>query len=80
MLKTFTLADAQHMLQFREMYLIFWKDWTLYTEVTTEALQFLVQHTNCITLPNVMTLTEEQRNLLKDFEGEVEIGALKKEI
>ena len=72
--KTLTLDQAKHMVKFREMYIIFWADWETFTQVDTDALQYLVDMGQSITLPNVKTLTHEQKVLLKSYDGFVKVG------
>jgi hypothetical protein len=71
--KTLTLQEAMHMVRFREMFLIFWKEWEMFIHVDTDALQYLVDMNQSITLPNVKTLTEEQKAILKSYKGFVKI-------
>lgn len=71
---TLDLEKAKHMLKFREIYLIFWKDWEQYTSIEYDALEYLVNNSSHIHLPNVRALNEAQINLLKSYKGALTIG------
>lgn len=69
-----TLEKAENFTKFPEMFNIFWKDWHAITEVEHEALEYLVNNSSRIILPNVTQLSESEKELLRSFKGQLEIG------
>ena len=69
-----TLEKAKLFVDFPEMYLIFSKDWLVITDVENDALQYLVEHSSRILLPNVTTLGEREKELLRNYKGHLQIG------
>lgn len=69
-----TLEKAKLFVDFPEMYLIFSKDWIIITDVEYDALQYLVEHSSRILLPNVTTLGEKEKELLRSYNGYLKIG------
>ena len=69
-----TLEKAKLLVDFPEMYLIFSKDCLVITEVEYEALQYLVKHSSRILLPKVISIGEREKELLRTYEGHLQIG------
>ncbi len=69
-----TLEKAKLFVDFPEMYLIFSKDWLIITDVEYDALQYLVEQCSRILLPNVTTLGEKEKELLRAYKGHLQIG------
>lgn len=69
-----TLEKAKLFVDFPEMYLIFSKDWLIITDVEYDALQYSVEHGSRILLPNVTTLGEKGKELLRTYKGHLQIG------
>jgi|LauGreDrversion4_2_1035121.scaffolds.fasta_scaffold1085346_1 hypothetical protein len=69
-----TLEKAKLFVAYREMYMIFWKDWEAITEVDYDALEYLVNHSSFINLPNVQYLTEDKELLLFKYRGKLILG------
>ena len=69
-----TLEKAKLFVDFPEMYIIFSKDWLIITDVEYDALQYLVEHGSRILLPNVTTLGEKEKELLRTYKGHLQIG------
>ena len=69
-----TLEKAKLFVDFPEMYLIFSEDWLVITEVEYDALQYLVEHSSRILLPNVISLEEKGKELLRTYKGQLQIG------
>ena len=55
-----TLEKSKLFVDFPEMYVIFSKDWLVVTDVEYDALQYLVEHSSRIFLPNVTKLGEKK--------------------
>ena len=70
-----TLEKAKLFVDFPELYLIFSKDWLILTDVKYDALHYLVEHGSRILLPNVTTLGEKEKELLRTYKGHLQIGA-----
>lgn len=56
--------------------ILIYESWLCFTDIEYEALEYLVQHSSRIILPNVKALTEDKLLLLKSFNGYLEIGVL----
>ena len=69
-----TLKKAKLFVDFPEMFLVFSKDWQVITEVEYDALQYLVEHSSRILLPNVTKLGEKEKELLRTYKGHLQIG------
>lgn len=69
-----TLEKAKLFVDFPEMYIIFSKDWLVITDVEYDALRYLVEHSSRILLPNVTTLGEKEKELLRTYKGHLQIG------
>ncbi len=69
-----TLEKAKSFVAYPEMFLIFWADWHIITEVEYDALEYLVQYSSRINLPNVKSLTDDKIELLKNYKGHLVIG------
>lgn len=58
-----------------EFSLIFsWQSWDCFTDIDYDALDYLVKHSSRILLSNIKDLTEEKRQLLKEYNGLLIIG------
>jgi len=69
------LRRAKLNVEFPEFALIFiWQSWDCFTDIHFDALEYLVQHSSKILLPNVKTLTREKLELLKGYKGNLIIG------
>ncbi len=55
---------------------LMWQSWSCYTDIDLDALEYLVNHSSRILLPNVKKLTQEKRDLLKMYKGVTRIGAI----
>jgi len=73
-----TLANAKIVVEFAEISLVLiWESWHCYTDIEFEALEYLVNFSSRILLPNVKELTEEKQNLLRNYNGVLIIGDYK---
>lgn len=72
--KTLNLDMAMTKVKFREITQILWREWEAYTHIEEDALQYLVENTRHIYLPNITKLSDAQKLILKDFKGLLEIG------
>ncbi len=72
-----TLQRAKLNVQFPEFsQVLIYESWLCFTDIEYEALEYLVQHSSRIILPNVKALTEDKLLLLKNYNGYLEIGVL----
>ena len=72
-----TLQSAKLNVQFPEFsQILIDESWLCFTDIEYEALEYLVQHSSRIFLPNVKELTEDKLLLLKRYKGYLEIGVL----
>ncbi len=72
-----TLQRAKLNVQFPEFsQILLWESWHCFTDIEYDALEFLVQNSTRIFLPNVKALTEDKLLLLKNYNGYLEIGVL----
>ena len=53
---------------------LIWQSWSCYTDIDYDALEHLVQHSSRILLSNVKELSEEKKELLKGYKGQLVIG------
>ncbi len=51
-----------------------WESWNCFTDIEYDALEYLVNHSSSIILPNVKELTEEKKQLLMGYNGGLVIG------
>ncbi len=72
-----TLQRAKLNVQFPEFsQVLIYESWLCFTDIEYEALEYLVQHSSRIILPNVKAFTEDKLLLLKNYNGYLEIGVL----
>lgn len=72
-----TLQRAKLNVQFPEFsQVLIYESWLCFTDIEYEALEYLVQHSSSIILPNVKALTEDKLLILKNYNGYLEIGVL----
>lgn len=70
-----TLDRAKLNVEFSEFsQILIYESWLCFTDIEYEALEYLVQNSSRIILPNVKELTEDKRALLKSYKGFIEIG------
>ena len=55
---------------------LIWQSWSCYTDIDYDALEYLVNHSSRILLPNIKELSQDKRDLLKGYKGALQIGAL----
>ncbi len=53
---------------------LIWQSWSCYTDIDYVALEYLVNHSSRILLPNVKELTDEKKILLRIYNGSLVIG------
>jgi hypothetical protein len=53
---------------------LIWQSWSCYTDIEYLALEYLVNHSSRILLPNVKELTDEKKTLLRIYNGSLVIG------
>ena len=53
---------------------LMWQSWSCYTDINYDALEYLVNHSSRILLSNVKELTEEKKQLLRVYKGNLVIG------
>ena len=53
---------------------LMWQSWSCYTDIDYNALEYLVNHSSRILLSNVKELTEEKKQLLRGYKGNLVIG------
>lgn len=72
-----TLQRAKLNVQFPEFsQILIYESWHCFTDIDYDALEYLVQHSSRIILPNVKELTEDKRLLLKSYKGFIDIGVV----
>lgn len=54
--------------------LLFWENWGRFTDIEYDALQYLVNHSSRILLPNVKELSRDKKLLLINYTGFLLIG------
>ncbi len=73
--KIMTLQRAKLNVEFPEFsQILIYESWLCFTDIEYEALEYLIQHSSRIILPNVKALTEDKLLLLKNYNGYLEIG------
>jgi hypothetical protein len=73
--KIMTLQRAKLNVEFPEFsQILIYESWLCFTDIEYEALEYLIQHSSRIMLPNVKALTEDKLLLLKSYNGYLEIG------
>jgi hypothetical protein len=73
--KIMTLQRAKLNVEFPEFsQILIYESWLCFTDIEYEALEYLIQHSSRIMLPNVKALTEDKLLLLKNYNGYLEIG------
>ena len=69
------LDRAKLNVEFPEFALVLmWQSWSCYTDIDYDALEYLVNHSSRILLSNVKELTEEKKQLLRGYKGNLVIG------
>ena len=53
---------------------LIWQSWSCYTDIEYDALEYLVNHSSRILLPNVKELSVDKKDLLRQYKGFVDIG------
>ena len=75
--KVMTLDKAENVVAFPEFAnVLIWQSWHCYTDIEYDALEYLVNKSSRILLPNVKELTEEKKVLLRGYKGPLVIGAI----
>ena len=73
--RTLKLDDAEHLCKWAEMFRVFWGEWHSYTEVEDDALQYLVDNSFSIILPNVKSISPKQKIIIRGYKkGLLNIG------
>jgi len=73
--KVMNLERAKLNCDFPEFALVLmWQSWSCYTDIDLDALEYLVNHSSKILLPNVKILAEAKKLILKDYKGHLLIG------
>lgn len=73
--KIMTLQRAKLNVEFPEFsQILIYESWLCFTDIEYKALEYLIQHSSRIMLPNVKALTEDKLLLLKNYNGYLEIG------
>ena len=69
------LHRAKLNVEFPEFALVLmWQSWSCYTDIQYDALEYLVNNSSRIMLSNVKELSEEKKELLKRYDGQLVIG------
>ncbi len=75
--KVMDLDRAKLNCDFPEFALVLsWESWSCYTDIEYDALEYLVNHSSRILLPNVKELSQDKRDLLKGYKGVTRICAI----
>ena len=53
---------------------LMWQSWSCYTDIDYDALEHLVQNSSRIMLSNVKELSDEKKELLRGYKGNLVIG------
>ena len=70
------LHRAKLNVEFPEFALVLmWESWSCYTDIEYDALEYLVNNSSRIMLSNVKELSEEKKELLRSYKGQLIIGA-----
>jgi hypothetical protein len=73
--RTLKLEDAENLCKWAELFRIFWGEWHSFTEIEDDALKYLVDHSYIIILPNVKTITPQQKMIIREYKkGVLQIG------
>lgn len=73
-----TLDRAKLNVEFPEFsQILIYESWLCFTDIDYDALEYLVQNSSRIFLPNVSALSEDKITLLKSYKGFIEIGVKK---
>ena len=73
--KVMDLDRAKLNVEYPEFALVLmWQSWSCYTDIDYDALEYLVKHSSRILLTNVKELTEEKKQLLRGYKGNLVIG------
>ena len=73
-----TLDRAKLNVEFPEFsQILIYESWLCFTDIDYDALEYLVQTSSRIFLPNVSALSEDKITLLKSYKGFIEIGVKK---
>ena len=73
--KVMDLDRAKLNVEYPEFALVLiWQSWSCYTDIDYDALEYLVNHSSRILLPNVNKLTDDKKGLLRVYKGSLEIG------
>jgi hypothetical protein len=51
-----------------------WESWSCFTDIDYDALEYLVKNSSRIMLANVKELSEEKKELLRGYKGNLLIG------
>ena len=73
--KVMDLDRAKMNVDYPEFALVLiWQSWSCYTDIDIDALDYLVKHSSRIMLSNVKELSEEKKELLRRYKGQLVIG------
>ena len=73
--KVMDLERAKMNVDYPEFALVLmWQSWSCYTDIDYDALEYLVNHSSRILLSNVKEITEEKKQLLRGYKGNLVIG------
>jgi hypothetical protein len=69
------LDDAEHLCKWAEMFRVFWGEWHSFTDIEDDALQYLAEYSYSIILPNVKSLSPNQKMIIRGYKkGLLHIG------
>lgn len=69
------LHRAKLNVEFPEFALVLmWQSWSCYTDIEYDALEYLVKYSSRIILSNIKELSEEKKELLRGYKGNLVIG------
>lgn len=73
--KVMDLHRAKLNVEFPEFALVLmWQSWSCYTDIEYDALEYLVKYSSRIILSNIKELSEEKKELLRGYKGNLVIG------
>ena len=73
--KVMDLDRAKLNVEYPEFALVLmWQSWSCYTDIEYDALEYLVNNSSRIMLSNVKELSEEKKELLRGYKGNLVIG------
>jgi hypothetical protein len=73
--KVMDLHRAKLNVDFPEFAQVFmWESWDSYTDIEYDALEYLVKNSSRIILSNVKELSEDKKELLRGYKGNLVIG------